>query len=143
MIYIANLAGRQRIPVRKVKRLAREILKGEDAPDLSLSFAFVDNREIRKINGKFLGHDYETDVLAFALEDAESVGGVHGEVVISVEFANAEAKKRRIPREQEMLRYVTHGVLHLLGYEDATPAKKKKMWRKQESYLRSYASSPK
>jgi probable rRNA maturation factor len=109
------------------------VLEGEGLPDVSLSFAFVDNRAIRKVNRKFLKHDYATDVLSFALNDGRD--DVFGEVVISTEYAAAEARRRRISREEEVLRYVVHGVLHLAGYDDRTPARKREMWKRQERYL--------
>ncbi|MEK9137871.1 MAG: rRNA maturation RNase YbeY, partial [Bacteroidota bacterium] len=93
--------------------------------------AFVDNREIRKINRTFLKHDFATDVLSFLLGD----GNLLGEVVISTEYAAREAKRHGLAVEEELLRYVAHGTLHLLGYDDVTAAKKKVMWSKQEGYL--------
>ena len=56
--------------------------------------------------------------------------------VISAEYAVAEAGKRKIPVEEELLRYVAHGILHLLGYDDHRPADKKRMWSRQERELR-------
>ena len=55
--------------------------------------------------------------------------------MISTDYAAAEARKRRIPVEEELLRYVAHGVLHLLGYDDHAPADKRRMWERQERYL--------
>lgn len=129
MIWIADLQKR-RVPATEIRRLARRILRGEGSRAASLSFAFVDDREIRKLNRKFLRHDYATDVLAFRLD-----GEVLGEVVISTEYAAKEARRRGLPWEEELLRYVAHGVLHLLGYDDHAPRKKRIMWEKQEAYL--------
>lgn len=131
MIYIANLQKAHPIPAAKIRRLASRILRGEKSNASSLSFAFVGNREIRKINRKFLRHDYATDVLSFRID-----GDIFGEVVVSAQYAAAEARKRRISQEEELLRYVAHGVLHLLGYDDHAPRDRKKMWEKQEAYLR-------
>ena len=131
MIWIANLQKKHRVPTGKVRRLVRRILREERAGKKSLSFAFVDDREIRKLNRKFLRHDYVTDVLAFRMD-----GTVFGEVVVSTETADREAQGRGITREEELLRYVAHGVLHLLGYEDHTPKERERMWERQEGYLR-------
>ncbi len=136
MIHLANLQRKIRIPSAKVKKLVGLILKGERSAGLTLSFAFVGNRRIRTINRKFLGHDYATDVIAFALGEPSEAGGVHGEVVVSAEFAAKEARRRGIGVQEELLRYVAHGVLHLLGYDDKPASKKKRMWKKQEAYLK-------
>jgi probable rRNA maturation factor len=126
VIHITNEQKKIPIPDAKVRRLAVQILGRKN-----LSVAFVTNAAIRKINRKFLNHDFATDVISFPL-DSDLVG----ELVISAEYAVGEAAKRKIPVEEELLRYVAHGILHLLGYDDHRPADKKRMWARQERELR-------
>ena len=126
MIHITDEQKGVRIPAAKVRRLAAQILGGRN-----LSVAFVTNAAIRKINRKFLNHDFATDVISFPLGT-----DLVGELVISAEYAAAEAAARKIPVEEELLRYVAHGILHLLGYDDHRPADRKKMWARQERELR-------
>jgi probable rRNA maturation factor len=128
-IAVADEQRRLKLPIGKIRALVGNILRGERRA-MDLSFAFVTNRAIHALNRRFLLHDFVTDVLAFPLD------GRTGEIVISTDYAAAEAKRRRIPPEEELLRYVAHGVLHLLGYDDHAPAAKKRMWAKQERYLR-------
>jgi probable rRNA maturation factor len=125
MIHVADLQTRLRIPAAKVRALASRILGKRN-----LSVAFVTAAAIRKLNRKFLRHDYATDVLAFRLDS-----DLLGEVVISADAARAEAKRRGIPVEEELLRYVVHGILHLLGYDDHAPADRARMWKRQERLL--------
>jgi probable rRNA maturation factor len=125
MIHLTNDQRRIGIPETRVRRLARQILGSR-----SLSIAFVTDRTIRKINRRFLKHDFATDVLSFPLG-----GDPWGEVVISAEYAAREAKARGIPLEEEILRYVAHGILHLLGYDDHDPRERVRMWRRQEREL--------
>jgi probable rRNA maturation factor len=127
MIHVTNEQARVPIPAAKVRRLASQILGRRN-----LSVAFVTNAAIRKINRRFLQHDYATDVISFPLGgDSDLVG----ELVISAEYAAGEARSRKIPVEEELLRYVAHGVLHLLGYDDHRPADRAKMWARQEREL--------
>jgi probable rRNA maturation factor len=126
LIHITNEQSKVAIPAAKVRRLSAQILGKK-----SLSVAFVTNAAIRKINRRFLNHDFATDVISFPLGT-----DLLGELVISAEYAVAEAAKRKIPVEEELLRYVAHGVLHLLGYDDHRPADRKKMWARQERELR-------
>lgn len=128
MIDIANRQDR-RIPIAKVRALAGRILEGEGREG-DLSFCFVDNATIHALNRRYLRHDFATDVLAFPMD-----GTLIGEVVVSVDYAIAEAARRGIPWEEELLRYVAHGTLHLLGYDDHSPRAKKEMWTRQERYL--------
>jgi len=125
MIHLTNEQSRVKIPAAKVRKLAAQILGKRN-----LSVAFVTNAAIRKINRQFLQHDFATDVISFPLGT-----DLVGELVISAEFAVGEAKARRIPVEEELLRYVAHGILHLLGYDDHRPADKAKMWKRQEREL--------
>jgi probable rRNA maturation factor len=126
MIELANEQRAVPIPEAQVKRLARQI-----AGRRSLSIAFVTNAAIRRLNRRFLRHDFATDVLSFPLG-----GDPWGELVISAEFARSEARRRGIPVEEELLRYVAHGILHLLGYDDHDPGPRERMWRRQERELR-------
>jgi len=126
MIHLTNEQTKVRIPEAKVRRLSTQILGRKN-----LSIAFVTNAAIRKINRRFLSHDFATDVLSFPL-DTDLVG----ELVISAEYAAGEASRRKIPVEEELLRYVAHGILHLLGYDDHRPADRTRMWARQERELR-------
>ena len=127
MIHVTNEQARVPIPAAKVRRLASQILGKRN-----LSVAFVTNAAIRKINRRFLKHNFATDVISFPLGgDSDLVG----ELVISAEYAAGEARARKIPVEEELLRYVAHGVLHLLGYDDHRPADRAKMWKRQEREL--------
>ncbi len=125
MIHVTNEQRRVPIPTGKVRRLAAQILGKRN-----LSVAFVTNAAIRKINRQFLNHDFATDVISFPLGT-----DLVGELVISAEFAVGEAAQRGIPVEEELLRYVAHGILHLLGYDDHDPADKARMWKRQEREL--------
>ncbi len=129
-VEIADRQGRVPVPAVRVRRLARGIAGGRN-----LSIAFVTNAEIRRLNRRHLGHDYATDVLAFPIG-----GDPWGEVVVSAEYARAEARRRGIPAEEELLRCVAHGILHLLGYDDRRPADRARMWERQERELRKVAS---
>ena len=129
MIEIANRQKKVRIPRKDVQRLARKLLGARR----NLSVAFVDNAEIRRLNRKFLGHDYATDVLAFKLD-----GDVFGEIVISTGVAAREARRRKITVREELLRYLAHGILHLLGYDDGAPRARARMWERQERELRRF-----
>jgi rRNA maturation RNase YbeY len=60
---------------------------------------------------------------------------VEAEVVVSAERALAEARSRGLPPQGELLLYCIHGLLHLAGYEDATPAGRRRMWRRQLRHL--------
>ncbi len=133
------IANRQRLlPLDRpgLRALCRRILAAHGA-DADLSLCFVDNAAIRALNARYLGRARVTDVLAFPLSDAAdpTPDRLLGEVIVSVEKAIAEARRRRIPPEREVALYTAHGLLHLLGYGDHTPADRLHMRRAERQAL--------
>jgi len=92
------------------------------APLAELSVGFVDGRRMAALHRRFSAVGTATDVLSFPL-DCDSRGRViGGEVVVCLAVASAEAAKRRRPVRNEILLYALHGMLHLCGWDDKTPA---------------------
>ena len=129
-VLIADLQSEVRLPAARVRKLALRVMARERLRAGELSIAFIDRMAMRRLNRRFLRHDFDTDVLAFPLESP-----LVGELIISTGYAKREAKRRGIPVLEEVARYVVHGILHLAGYDDHKPADKAKMWERQESYL--------
>ena len=90
-----------------------------------LSVAVVGDAEITELNRRFLGRDRTTDVLSFLYDSSE--GRVEGELVINAELAIRQAEKRSHSAEDELFLYAVHGALHLLDYDDASAAERKRM----------------
>jgi probable rRNA maturation factor len=97
----------------------------------------MDDAEITRLN---LAHRHAagpTDVLAFPMgePDLERRAFLLGEIAVSFETAAREAAARGLRRDEELARYVVHGFLHLLGYEDGPKARRRAMERVQERAL--------
>lgn len=99
-----------------------------------VSVAVVGEARMRRLNRELLGHDYVTDVLSF--DHGASPEGRMIEIVICAPFARRQAAKHGVPEKQELARYVIHGALHCAGFDDGTPARRKRMWRRQEEIMR-------
>lgn len=121
------------ITKKQTKKLIQTILSREQKEVASLTLVVVSNEKLREINVEFLQHDYETDVIAFNLENENEP--IEAEVYVSGEQAKLEAKNYNSTWEQELLRYVCHGTLHTLGYEDNTTELKNLMHQKEDFYL--------
>lgn len=106
---------------------------GRDDPEISVSI--VDDREIREINRDHLGRDHPTDVIAFDYRDDEDSADVNGEVIISAETALRVAAERGHEPGAELIFYVIHGTLHLMGFDDRDREEARKMWRHQEGLM--------
>ncbi|MEJ2617075.1 MAG: rRNA maturation RNase YbeY [Ignavibacteriaceae bacterium] len=105
----------------------------------SLLINFVSANHIIKINKKFLNHNYSTDIITFSYS-AESMV-IDSEIYISVEDAESNAEKFGVTFNEEILRLVIHGILHLLGYDDKTTKLKAKMKRVENSLCKKFSKS--
>ena len=135
-IQIANNQRLAPIDRKTIRAICKRLLR-EHHIEADLSLCYVDNAAIRGLNARFLGRDESTDVLAFPLGDGPGPEDdrLLGEIVVSVEKAVAEAAKRKISTEAEIALYTTHGLLHLLGYDDQTPSQRRKMRRRERQAL--------
>jgi probable rRNA maturation factor len=97
----------------------------------TLAITFIGSRRMRTLNRRFYHRDRATDVLSFRYDGEPIVG----EIVIAPSQARAYAKRHRIPYTEELSRYVIHGLLHWLGYEDRTLAQQRTMRGMEEQVL--------
>jgi len=104
-----------------------------------LSVVLVGDAEMQRLNHDFRGKDATTDVLAFALREGEGAGlhpDILGDVVISLDTAARQARARGAALADEVQVLLTHGVLHLLGYDhERSPRDARAMFRQQRRLL--------
>jgi len=120
VIPVANRQRRVAVSAADVRAVVAAIFEQELAGQPDVSVALVDDATIAAMNRRWLGHEGPTDSLAFSLSGDPGPDGVRGEVVASAETALREARARGLDPRGELLLYVAHGVLHLLGWEDGT-----------------------
>ena len=101
-------------------------------PAGELSLAFLTDAALARLHGDFLADPSETDVITFA---GEPLAGLAGEVCVSVDTAATYAKKQKVDFSAELTLYLVHGWLHLAGYDDLQPAKKRLMRRAEARAL--------
>ena len=102
-----------------------------------VEIAVVGDDEIRRLNLAFRGVARRTDVLAFPLEVVEVAGGLVGQIVISRDTARRQARYLGVPLALELRLLVTHGVLHVIGYDDRDPVEAELMHRRERAILES------
>jgi probable rRNA maturation factor len=117
-----------------LKSAAAAVLEGEGVADAKVTFAFVDNPHIHRLNKQFLNHDEPTDVLTFPYTDP-GAKKLEGEVVIGYEVAQEYAADRGHDVGLELMLYVVHGCLHLCGYTDTDERGAAEMRAKEREYL--------
>lgn len=124
----------------RLQATARAVLAGEGIATGEISLVILDDPAIHELNRRHLQHDYPTDVLSFTLEASDSHR--EGEVIVSAETAARTAAENGWQPQQELALYVVHGMLHLAGYEDKTPAGDAAMREHEWAYLRQTGWNP-
>ena len=115
-------------------KLVQSVLEGEQCQNVEVNIVFVDDKMITGLNSGYLNHHFTTDVLSFLLSE-QNEKKLEGEVYVNVEQAKRQASEYTVTIKNEIGRLVIHGALHLLGYEDNTPGKKRRMTKKEDFYL--------
>jgi probable rRNA maturation factor len=119
----------------RLKQAANAALDQQRTTDrVELTIVIAGNAQLRTLNRQFRHIDAPTDVLSFNAADETAY---LGDVIISYPQAKAQARAGGHPIEAELQLLVVHGVLHLLGYDHDTAAKKAQMWQTQAAALRS------
>lgn len=135
-IVIENRQKQIRIDRRSVRRTMSTIMKYLNCGDKAVSLLFVDDKEIREINRRYLSRNYPTNVISFSLTEGE-FGNINpnilGDIVISAETALRDAEKSDITLNDELAFLMIHGILHLLDYnhENASQVKTQTMKKKE------------
>lgn len=111
-------------------------------PLAEVSIALVGDSKMAALHEQFMNIPGPTDVLTFELDHDRRGRCVGGEVVICVSYAQRQAKKRKIDIKKELLLYSLHGLLHLAGYDDLTPADYAKMHREEDRILSAIGVGP-
>lgn len=119
----------------KLRKLVEVICNRFNLVKASISIAIVDDGEMRKVNREFLKHRTTTDCLSFDLSDAGE-SGKSFELVVNGEMAVKEAAVRGHSSEAELALYITHGMLHNLGFDDTEREQAKKMHDTEDEILR-------
>jgi probable rRNA maturation factor len=120
--------------------IARITLEMEHVGECQLGIVLTDDEEVRALNRKYAGDDYATDVLSFSLREGEDFARPDaterlGEVVISYETAEKQAREAGQNIEDEIAHLLVHGILHLLGHDHSEPEQESAMRAKERSVL--------
>jgi len=102
-----------------------------------ISYVFCSDEEILKINKQYLNHAYYTDIITFDYSEGDKLSG---DLFISLDTVKSNSEKFKTNYNEELRRVMIHGILHLCGYEDNTPMKKKTLHLKEDELLELFNS---
>lgn len=129
-----------------LQHAALAVLEAHDvAPDSALSVVLLPDEDIRALNHQHRGVDAPTDVLSFpaeALPDEIDEAPYLGDVLIGFPYVQTQSEREGFPLKESLMLMVVHGVLHLLGYDHDTPARRADMWKVQAVLLEQLGVSP-
>lgn len=124
----------------------KQIIKSEIIPALKgieidynksivkLDIILLSDERLREMNVKYLKSDVYTDIISFNYSEKSTE--IEGELYISRDRINENAKKYKITEKEEMYRVIIHGTLHLAGEEDEKTEQRKHMQSKENQYLK-------
>ena len=154
-IVVANRQRAQRINPRLLKQIVTAFLPQLKIECAELGINLVAAPEMTLLNETFLRHKGPTDVITFdyaekakrasrlptkplkrKMDGHDACPALHGELFICVDEAILQSKRFKTSWQAEIVRYLIHGVLHLLGHGDRSPAARRKMKREENRWLR-------
>ncbi|MGD8500996.1 MAG: rRNA maturation RNase YbeY [Phycisphaerales bacterium] len=147
IIHIARNFKNVSVSVPKLKKLVEAVYnrfarhKAQNRR-YEISIAIVDDTQIQELNSQFLNRNATTDCLSFDLSDDEKESELRNsrilELVVNGEMAVRQANLRGHPSEAELALYITHGLLHNLGFDDSTQSQARKMHETEDEILQQF-----
>ncbi|CAN5246893.1 rRNA maturation RNase YbeY [soil metagenome] len=120
---------------RHVSKLIRSIELKEKVRFSDLEIVFTDEEEIIKINSQYLDKDYVTDIISFRYDEGSADKAIEGTLYCCASRIEEQSREFDTDPEEEFLRIIVHGALHLAGYDDQTEQDKENMRNLENFYL--------
>jgi probable rRNA maturation factor len=137
---VSNQQAAPWIDADRLKAAAEAVLEAAGIASAEVSLAVVDDATIQRLNRQYLQRDEATDVLSFVLQRDDQQ--LEGEVVVSADTAASCSARFGWSAADELLLYVIHGTLHLVGYEDTTAAAREAMRAEERRHLSRFHLAP-
>ena len=136
---IQFIAEEVKLPVlskQKITRWIKETAGVYGKRTGEIAYIFCTDKRILEVNRQYLKHDFFTDIITF---DTSHGGFISGDIFISIETVESNAKEFKVSFEDELKRILILGILHLCGQDDKTPELRLEMTRKENLALQMYS----
>jgi probable rRNA maturation factor len=140
-----EITQRRALPGVSMPRVRRQLqlcLKFLKMPHAEVSVLLTGDAAVRVLNRRHRGQDQATDILSFGLRERRRPQdplppdeGALGDLVVSVQAIARQARERGVSNEEELVFILTHGLLHLLGFDHAGAVEEKRMQAAQAALL--------
>ena len=111
------------------------VIESENKKEGEINYIFFDDEYLHKINVEYLNHDTLTDIISF---DYSMGNELHGDIFVSIERVEDNAKDFNVSFEEELKRVLVHGVLHYCGYKDKSEEDEALMRSKEEEKMKMF-----
>jgi probable rRNA maturation factor len=138
-LVINNRQRTRRLDRKLLKQIAEFTLAESQVETAELGIQFVSAKEMASVHEQFMNVTGSTDVITFD-HGSKPPHKLHGEIFISIEDAIAQAREFKTSWQSETARYMAHGILHLLGYDDLEVKARAKMKREENRLVRQLES---
>ena len=118
--------------------IVQDLLKYENVPPTRVHISFLTDSETKRLHNQYFNDPSSTDCMTFPVDEPEFASlpdGCLGEIVICPRTVIAESVFHKKSISYELKLYLVHALLHLVGYEDTTPAKRKKMKLREKMHM--------
>jgi rRNA maturation RNase YbeY len=130
-IEVFNLDPLCALSTDQIANIVNEVTIKTDSHIKSCNIIFLSDRDLAEMHNTFLNDPSPTDVITFNLGNEK----IEGEIYISSERAKAQSREYNVSFENEIIRLVVHGLLHLAGYDDLSESDYKKMKQKENYFV--------
>lgn len=117
---------------QKLNRWIKEVAADYNKKVGDIAYLFCNDERILEVNKQYLDHDYFTDIITFDYSERNIISG---DIFISLETVESNAKDFGVSFQDELHRIIIHGILHLCGNDDKTPELRKEMTTKENNAL--------
>ena len=142
-VTLLNRQRARKVDARQLRVITLALLGELQITSAEFGVNLVSDAEMTRVNETFLQHEGSTDVITFDHSELSTRPqtpdprpNLHGELFICVDEAIRQARRFRTTWQSELVRYVVHGVLHLLGHDDHRAADRRKMKREENRLVR-------
>jgi len=125
------------VNLSRLKKLVKAVCARFEISNTTVDITITGDAEIRRVNRRFLNRRSVTDCISFDLSDDENRGRLF-EVIVNGELAVRQARQRGHSPQAELALYITHGLLHNLGFNDQKDNQAKKMHKAEDEILQQF-----
>lgn len=121
-----------------LKKSLLELAEIHKVTIININYIFCNDEYLLGINNQYLNHDFYTDIITFPYKEGKEI---EGEIFISIDRIRDNAIKQKTSFESELFRVISHGLLHLIGFNDKSPSQKKTMRNEENKAIELFYSN--